>query len=746
MAQLQVALRILLLCLVPGVTMLAGLSSGAVSLALSSVAVLFEVFIAATAPAKRRGGSNLRNFMLRAGALYMVQIWSLVLRETMSPEPEEPSAPRRVSLDAAAHMRGSALAEPFAPAPSPSPPPPPPPPPPQQPVDYSVTGFDLDAPPESLRWSPKSISVVLPCAEERDLAMKTVMSVFQNTPKDLLHEIVVVDDGSNPPLSVTHLNADFQAKYKVKIMRHDQTKGLISAKNTGGDAATGDIVVFFDCHVAPQKNWHEDFVNLIGENYRRMVIPQITALDIDTWTQIGSGGGMSKCYLTLDGDFKWGGTDDMYMGMLSGGLAGMSKRWWEESGGFDTNMFGWGGENIDQGVRMWVCGGEIVAAPHAQVAHMWRTGSAKTSARYKHVGDTTLNRARAMNAWMGEFAQKLDDFPNFKSRKDRGGPGWLGDMSSFQKVKDRLNGCRPFSWYLRRFKVVYEDAGLIPPDIFMIREESSGKCLRYLGGASTSGAGREGVKLAPCDEKNDRMFWHLGNRNSRTKKCCGGLRAWNTDQCFEGGQGGGKAVTGICELSGENSRQRWALQPDGQLQRGSQCIGPGDKEGDLVEKPCISFRSKGGARFTKQGARVPIETELYRKSQKEHPEIFTLLNAQLKAADESAGIPSECRSGACITLTFADGSGRCLTSDGELTTRPGECAPILRDGIQLKLAENANCLDTWSDDKADTWGFYGCHDGQNQQFKEHDNGELCTAVEIDIKECFATSKWSRDSR
>ena len=84
----------------------------------------------------------------------------------------------------------------------------------------------------------------------------------------------------------------------------------------------------------------------------------------------------------------------MYMGMLSGGLAGMSRHWWDESGGYDDKMLGWGGENIDQGVRMWVCGGEIVAAPNSQVAHMWRTGSAKTSARYRHVGDTIYNRAR----------------------------------------------------------------------------------------------------------------------------------------------------------------------------------------------------------------------------------------------------------------------------------------------------------------------------------------------------------------
>ena len=45
------------------------------------------------------------------------------------------------------------------------------------------------------------------------------------------------------------------------------------------------------------------------------------------------------------------------------------------------------------------------------------------------------------------------------------------DMSTFQNVRKRLNGCRPFAWYLKRFKAVYEDAGLIPAEIFMIREE-----------------------------------------------------------------------------------------------------------------------------------------------------------------------------------------------------------------------------------------------------------------------------------
>ncbi|CAK0791220.1 unnamed protein product, partial [Prorocentrum cordatum] len=96
-------------------------------------------------------------------------------------------------------------------------------------------GFELEASKEALRWSPKTISIVLPCAEERDLAYKTVQSAFENTPSEVLHEIVVVDDGSNPPLADTHLKADVQRKFRVKIERHESTVGLIGAKKTGGD-------------------------------------------------------------------------------------------------------------------------------------------------------------------------------------------------------------------------------------------------------------------------------------------------------------------------------------------------------------------------------------------------------------------------------------------------------------------------------------------------------------------------------
>ena len=39
---------------------------------------------------------------------------------------------------------------------------------------------------------------------------------------------------------------------------------------------------------------------------------------------------------------------------MSGGLLALSKQWWDELSGYDDQMEGWGGENIDQSLRIWL--------------------------------------------------------------------------------------------------------------------------------------------------------------------------------------------------------------------------------------------------------------------------------------------------------------------------------------------------------------------------------------------------------
>jgi cellulose synthase/poly-beta-1,6-N-acetylglucosamine synthase-like glycosyltransferase len=173
----------------------------------------------------------------------------------------------------------------------------------------------------------QTLSVVLPCGSEHDFFERTIQSVFAATPPELLKEIIVVDDNSDPPLEpLLTLN---KAEYKVKFVRSDVPLGLIDAKHQGALQATGDILVFFDCHVKPALGYWEPFVREITNNPKRVVVPVITSLDIDSWTEFGrpSEGGMNKCYLTFDSEFKWTTDDTPWIPIMSGGLLAIGREW-----------------------------------------------------------------------------------------------------------------------------------------------------------------------------------------------------------------------------------------------------------------------------------------------------------------------------------------------------------------------------------------------------------------------------------
>lgn len=466
---------------------------------------------------------------------------------------------------------------------------------------------------------PKTISVVLPCAGEGEFALSTVKAVYSSTPAHVLHEIVVVDDGSTPALSKSILTKKVRNKYGVRVIRHSQTEGLIRSKKHGGDAALGDVVVFFDCHVAPQEDWYRSFLRLIGENYRRIVVPVITDLDIDTWTQSKRSNSNDKCYLSLDADFKWFESQDDFVPVLSGGLLGISKRWWNETGGYDEDMYGWGGENIDQSLRSWLCGGEIMNARDSFVAHMWRKAEdPRTESNYDvHPMHPMRNRLRAALAWYGAFERKLAHFPHYYLHmKDRNGGPWYGSVDSIKAVSKRLQ-CKPLAWYFHRFKTIYKDGGVIPNRTFTLRFGAHGQCLTFQGPAGTNPAGRGEAVLRPCAENDDRQRWHGANHNLQKSNmgCCSGLRAWNTDQCIESTSNGAVQLY-TCAIAGHHHGQQWKFEK-GRLRRHirrygiDECIEGNSETGALETKPC---RAKAGeTAWSRHNSTEPLEEQIYRE-------------------------------------------------------------------------------------------------------------------------------------
>lgn len=489
----------------------------------------------------------------------------------------------------------------------------------------------------TVRWQPKTLSVVLPCAGEGAFVLKTARAVAKSVPGGsgggVLSEIVVVDDGSSPPVS-SLLSKELRAELGIRIVRHKRSKGLIQAKSAGAAASSGDVIVFFDCHVAPQPGWHSQFLEAMAENYRRIVVPAITDLDVDTWEQRSNQVAVSKCYLTWDADFKWFQSSTRHIPILSGGLLGISRRWWTETGGYDEQMVNWGGENIDQSLRTWLCGGEIVALPQAEVAHMWRKEEdVRTQANY-HVDVMSVlqNRARAAKGWYGNFTGKLHHYPAMAhiALEDL-------DVSGFHAVRERLS-CRPFAWFLWRFKEIYEDAGLLPEETFKLQHRS-GLCLTYLGPAGTHPQGHDKVELLDCAQRRetpwvtgplDPQRWHLANRDDRGR-CCSGFRAWNTDQCLSSV---GDPGTHICEVSGR-SDQLWRLTGSAGKERfaaGQLVWGPHgvcltrSKKGRLLIAKCKERSDKEGKApslaWQKVAVEVPLETTLYKQAKQQQPELF----------------------------------------------------------------------------------------------------------------------------
>ena len=454
-----------------------------------------------------------------------------------------------------------------------------------------------------------TMSIVLPCANEGRFAWKTAESIAAVTPDEILHEIIVVDDGSSPPL-ISQFPPEIIESAKVKFVRHESHTGLINAKSAGADVATGDIIVFLDCHVKPAVKWAEPIIELIRSNYKRVVVPSITGLNPDTWEEERGNGGQAKCYLTWDSDFKWFDSDDDYVAVMSGGLLAMSREWWLMTGGYDRSMKGWGGENIDQSVRTWLCGGEIVQASTSYVGHMWRTrDKPETAARYTvPPGSVTMNRYKGAAVWMGPWAEKLEQFPNFKPFVLR-----KPDMSSIQSVKNRLQ-CRDFSFFIDKFYKVYHWAGLLPLSVFHLRDSISGQCLAKTGD--------DKLHLVQCSDSSAGQLWHKSNRNGN--ECCSGYRNWNSDQCIVGGWIGATGHTSVCSVGGGSNDQFVSINKAGQLaldKKPGACFG-----GKVVERTPIGIAkclSSEGQLFNKlfedTSLRVPGSDEEFRLEDAKRP-------------------------------------------------------------------------------------------------------------------------------
>ena len=263
------------------------------------------------------------------------------------------------------------------------------------------------------------LSVVVPCYQARaELALTLAALERQSYPRSLF-EVVVVDDGSAPPLSAPASPLD------VRVVRQRRRGfGLARARNRGVRAALHDIVVFLDGDVlaeagllAAHARWHHAVADAVTLGF----CAYVSADGVDAAAIRTRRGSLAELFAERPHDPPWTerhmartadltvGRDDLFRAVV-GNNFGVRRAFFEEVGGFDGSFDRYGAEDTEFGFRAHTRGGLLVPERGAMGWHQGRFAPNRGGAKR---GDVAAQRAMAAG---------LIAHPDFRSVR-RGG-GW----------------------------------------------------------------------------------------------------------------------------------------------------------------------------------------------------------------------------------------------------------------------------------------------------------------------------------
>ena len=80
------------------------------------------------------------------------------------------------------------------------------------------------------------------------MLLRTVHSILNNSPDELLNEIILVDDKSTRDYLGNSFGKYVQMLPKTVLIRNAQRNGLIVSRLRGSRMARGPVVIFLDAH------------------------------------------------------------------------------------------------------------------------------------------------------------------------------------------------------------------------------------------------------------------------------------------------------------------------------------------------------------------------------------------------------------------------------------------------------------------------------------------------------------------
>uniref|UniRef100_A0A915K183 Polypeptide N-acetylgalactosaminyltransferase n=1 Tax=Romanomermis culicivorax TaxID=13658 RepID=A0A915K183_ROMCU len=345
---------------------------------------------------------------------------------------------------------------------------------------------------------PKTTVVVVFHNEGWSPLLRTVHSIIDHTPVNLLREVLLVDDFSDKHHLKRKLDTYIKTLgKKVRLVRNKQREGLIRSRSIGAENALGEVVVFLDAHCECNTNWLPPLLAPIAEDSRTVTVPVIDSIDMNTWAYHPQYGGRTD--ILYRGIFEWGllyketelpeeeMKDRKYNSAPfrspthAGGLFAINRKWFERLGYYDPGLQIWGGENFELSFKVWQCGGRVLNVPCSRVGHVYRShmpykfgnlsgpiistrqpftklkklklSSLQGNGYCEDRNDGFRNYKRVAEVWMDEYKEYYYAREPFMRYRN------AGDLSK-QKLIRQKNNCKNFSWYMNN--IAYDMPRLYP--------------------------------------------------------------------------------------------------------------------------------------------------------------------------------------------------------------------------------------------------------------------------------------------
>ncbi|KAI1279614.1 Polypeptide N-acetylgalactosaminyltransferase 1 [Halotydeus destructor] len=356
---------------------------------------------------------------------------------------------------------------------------------------------------------PSTSIVIVFHNEAWSTLLRTVHSVLRMSPRELLQEIILVDDASTKTYLkdkldnyINQLNGSVGSP--VRIIRMPERKGLIHARMIGSNEARGQVLTFLDAHCECGHGWLEPLLSRVAEDRTRVVSPIIDVIDdqsfayLEATDRIWGGFGWKMTYrwepIPEREDIRRAGdrTSPLRPPAFAGGIFSMDREFFNYLGKYDPEMKIWGGENIELGLRVWNCGGSLELVPCSRVGHVFRMETPYTMPGGKE-RIVNGNTVRIVDLWLDSWMMFFYNlYPYTLEGKE-------GDVNSRREITKK-NKCKGFEWFREH---IYPESTIPTEYRYMgqIEHTNSYKCLDTTHTGQANELGRLKSSLRHC-------FWN----------------------------------------------------------------------------------------------------------------------------------------------------------------------------------------------------------------------------------------------